>query len=105
MKAFYKLGIILLIGLLLFPSSIEFAHMFLGHQHKICDNYSDSHFHGKKVDCKLFSFQKTSFSHPELVTYNLVLPEIQVITTTSDYLFLNTNEASAFEQRGPPALV
>lgn len=105
MTAFFKYIIIFLIGLLLFPSSVEFAHIFLGHQHKTCNNYSDSHFHGKNLDCKLFSFQKTSFSHPELITYNLVSPEIPVFKNTSTYLFLNTNEPSAFEQRGPPALV
>lgn len=105
MKALYKYVVILLIGLLIFPSIVEFTHVFAGHQHKACSNFSDSHFHGKNVECELFSFQKTSFSYPDLVIYELVSPEIQVFKDTIPYLFLNTTEASAFEQRGPPALI
>lgn len=102
MKAFAKFGVILLIGLLCFPSSIEFAHIFVGHQHEVCSNHSDTHFHGKNVDCELFSFQKVSFSFPEFSTFNLVNPEIRVPLKVSEYLFLNTVSLHTFEQRGPP---
>lgn len=105
MKALLKYGAILLIGLLLFPSIVEFTHIFAGHQHKTCTNYSDSHFHGKNVECKLFSFQKTNFSFPDLAIYELFTPEILVVKISVPYLFLSTRKSSAFEQRGPPAMI
>lgn len=104
MKAFIKFGIGLLIGLLIFPSSVEFAHIFVSHQHEVCNNYSDSHFHEKNVDCELFSFQKVSFSYPGLSSYTLHSPEEISSKTETTYLFLNTNTIHAFKQRGPPEL-
>lgn len=104
MKAFAKYGVFLLIGLLSFPSSVEFAHIFVGHQHEVCNNYSDSHFHGKNVDCDLFFFQKINFSYPEFFTYSLLSPEEITSETEATYLFLNTFKIHAFKQRGPPEM-
>ena len=104
MKAFAKFGIILLIGLLSFPSTVEFAHILVGHQHEVCNNYADSHFHGKNVDCELFSFQKVSFSYPDFSSYTLFFPEEISSETETTYLFLNTITIHAFKQRGPPEL-
>lgn len=103
MKAFAKLGVILFIGLLFFPSSVEFAHIFVGHEHEVCANDSDTHLHEKNVDCELFSFQKVRFSYPDLFNYTLVSPEITTLDPEAPYLFLNTIEIHAFKQRGPPA--
>ena len=102
MKAFAKFGIILFIGLLCFPSSVEFAHIFVGHEHEVCTNHSDAHLHGKNVDCELFSFQKVRFSYPEFFSYTLISPEITTSEQEALYLFLNTIEIHAFKQRGPP---
>lgn len=102
MKALTKLGIILFVGLLWFPSTVEFAHIFVGHEHEICKNHSETHLHGKNVDCELFSFQKENFSYPELFKYSLLSPDFNPSEQEAQYLFLNTITIHAFKQRGPP---
>lgn len=102
MKAFKYIAVFLFIGLLSVPSAIEFAHIFMGHQHEVCTDYSDTHFHGKNIDCELFSFQKVTFTYPQFLSYTLFTPEIRVLESQENYLFLNTILIHAFKQRGPP---
>lgn len=96
--------ILLLTGLLAFPSVVEFVHVFTGHQHNYCNHYSDSHFHQDKLDCELFSFHKTSYPSVELFSYSLFLPEIVVQKSSRAYYFLSTHQPLPFALRGPPAL-
>lgn len=95
--------ILLLTGILSFPSVVEFAHVFTGHEHNYCNHYSESHFHQDNLDCELFSFHKTSYPTVELFSYSLLLPEIIVEKNSRNYHFLSTHKPLAFGQRGPPA--
>lgn len=103
MKAIYKFFSFILVGLLLFPSSVELAHVFLGHQHNFCNHYADAHFHEKNQDCSLFHFQQTSFSTPELISFSVFNPLVEKEDKNNNYNFLGTVRDLAFSRRGPPA--
>lgn len=103
MKNFFKRTIsFLLVSLLLFPASVEFAHVFLGHKHEVCNHYSDSHFHEKNQDCSLFHFQKTSFSTPQFLSFSPVQLTVDKDIEVSFYNFLAEAEKPDFSRRGPP---
>lgn len=97
--------ILFLSGILAFPSTVELAHIFSGHQHNFCNHYSDSHFHQDNLDCDLFSFHKTSYPSVDLFSYSLFLPDIVVQKNSRVYSFLSTHQHLSFALRGPPAQV
>lgn len=97
--------VLLLSGILAFPSAVELAHVFSGHEHNFCNHYSESHFHQDNIDCKLFSFNKTSYPSVELFSYSVFLPEIAVEKNSREYNFLSTPEPLPIGLRGPPAQI
>lgn len=96
------LWVLLLSGILAFPTAVDIAHIFTGHQHNFCNQYSGSHFHQDNLDCELFSFHKTSYPSIELFNYSVFLPEIYKEKNNRDYSFLSTHQPLPFGQRGPP---
>ncbi|MFD2518655.1 hypothetical protein [Salinimicrobium flavum] len=104
MKAIYKTGLILFIGLLMFPSALDLAHVFSGHKHTICNHYAESHFHQENVDCDLFHFQKTPLPYSELFTYSLLIPEVRAEKSEAIYVFPGSCKKLPYTLRGPPVL-
>lgn len=97
--------ILLLTGVLTFPSAVEFAHVFAGHQHNYCDHYSDSHFHQDNVECEIISYHKTYYPSVEFFSYSVFFPETVVEKSNRTYHFLSTYQPLTFSQRGPPVQV
>ncbi|PVW13850.1 hypothetical protein [Marixanthomonas spongiae] len=92
----------LLIGLLLFPSAVQFAHIFEGHDHKPCSEIT-THLHEKQLDCTLFDFHFSNFSYsvaeyPEFYS----LDEPSKLETRYCPVEVSANSATYFV-RGPPA--
>ncbi|CAM3422907.1 hypothetical protein [Aequorivita lipolytica] len=86
---------------LLYPTAVQFAHTFEGHEHKACTETS-THLHEKQLDCSICDFQFSIFNFspqelPEFTVFHsyqnietvYVLPEFKLNTT---HYFL----------RGPP---
>ena len=93
----------LLVALLLFPSSVDFTHVFVGHEHEVCTHYSDSHFHEKNQECKLFDFHKNSYSNHKYPSYTLFQPKVEKVYSITTYQYLGFTEEPGFSRRGPPA--
>lgn len=102
MNSVSKYSLISLAFLLLFPLAVSTAHFFAGHEHVLCHNYSDTHFHKESTDCELFKFHQTTFSSPELFSFNIFNPEIENQKPNSSYWFLSEFEELSFALRGPP---
>jgi hypothetical protein len=88
--------------LILLPSAVSFSHIFSGHGHELCDNYSEKHFHSKTLDCDLHNYQKKPVFSVSLPEYQLVLNSGKTQLTPEYYQFLNEYEPLHFELRGPP---
>ena len=97
--------ILLLTGILTFPSAVEFAHIFSGHQHNYCNHYSESHFHQDNLDCELHSFHKTPYPSVDIFSYSFFLPAVVVQIPNREYHFLSTHQPLPYGQRGPPVHV
>jgi hypothetical protein len=104
MKLWQKITLVLFTGLILFPSAVDLAHVFAGHQHYSCDHYAESHFHQKSVDCDIFHLQHNSFSIPAIQSWVLYTPEIDNTSVGKDYIYLSTFQKLHFSLRAPPAL-
>lgn len=100
-----KMLLVLFTGLILFPSAVDLAHVFSGHQHYTCNHYAESHFHQKTVDCEILHLQQNPFSFPPLQSWSLFEPEVENLPAQKDYDFLSTFQKLHFSLRAPPASV
>lgn len=103
MKLWQKTFLVLFTGLIIFPSAIDLAHVFAGHQHYTCSHYAESHFHQKSVDCELFHFQQTPFSFPPPNSWTGFEPEVENLPVKKEYDYLSTFQKLHFSLRAPPA--
>lgn len=98
-KAFLSL---VLLGLLLLPTAVQFAHTLDAHEHFVCKEKS-IHVHKKVTECKIcdfhfFFFSYDVFNYSELVKATIpskLVPSLTVIVITT---FINNNTSL----RGPP---
>ncbi|MCY2687093.1 hypothetical protein [Salinimicrobium sp. TH3] len=104
MKLWQKITLVLFTGLILFPSAVDFAHVFAGHQHYYCNHYAEAHFHEKSVDCEIIHLQHNSFSIPAINLWVLHTPEVDKTSAGKDYIYLSTFQKLHFALRAPPAL-
>lgn len=104
MRLWQKMFLVLFSGLIVFPSAVDLAHIFSGHQHYTCNHYAESHFHQKTVECDLFHFQQTPFSFPPLYSGSVIEPEVEKLLSEKKYDYLNTFQKLHFSLRAPPAL-
>lgn len=88
--------------LILLPSGVSFSHIFSEHDHKLCDNYAEQHYHEKSIDCDLHKFQKNPALTLDLPEYQLVLEAAGTKLFFNYYEFLNDYEPLPFDLRGPP---
>lgn len=89
-------------GMLLFPITISFAHIFSGHTHEVCVNYADEHFHTQILDCDLYSFHKNPALTVDFIKFEPILPK-EIKKQFSDfYQFLSDYQKLPYELRGPP---
>lgn len=88
---------------ILFPSGVSFAHVFASHEHHVCLDHGDGHYHEQNVDCEFFQFRQNQNFLSETPTFNLlVLQEV-----TDDYFFhysfIPEQDLPSFLVRGPPS--
>lgn len=104
MQALKNIFLLFTAVLLLLPSGVSFSHIFSSHEHKLCDNYAEHHYHTKSLDCELEKFQKNPAITLELPSYETLKVSPAPTLTYDYYTFLNDYEPLHFELRGPPQL-
>ncbi|MDX1542478.1 MAG: hypothetical protein R3214_00920 [Christiangramia sp.] len=88
--------------LILLPSAVSFSHVFTEHSHRICDNYSEYHYHKESIDCDLHKFHKNPALQIDLPEFSLVSEILEERSIFEYYKFLNDFEPLSFDLRGPP---
>ena len=91
--------------IIVFPAIANFAHIFSGHQHGLCDNYAKQHIHHPDLDCNLHKFHQNPALNLEILHFEPVVFTKQVKHIFSFYEFLNDFQYRLFELRGPPSIV
>lgn len=104
MKLIQNILLIIASVLILLPSVVSFSHIFNEHDHKLCDNYAEHHYHSKALDCDLHKFHKNPAINYQLPEFVLVVTEVAKEQIYDYYKFLNEYEPLYFDLRGPPSL-
>ncbi|WP_300439838.1 hypothetical protein [Christiangramia sp.] len=102
MKLFKNIFFVFTAVLIWLPSVISFSHIFTDHDHQLCDNYAEHHYHAKALDCDLHKFHKNPALSLDLPEYFLVIEENLQEELFDYYSFLNDYDPLHFDLRGPP---
>lgn len=102
MKLFKNIFLVATAVLILIPSVVSFSHIFTDHDHTLCDNYAEKHYHTKSIDCDLHKFHKNPALTIDLPAYDLVIESPIQEGIFDYYQFLNEYESLYFDLRGPP---
>lgn len=92
----------LLLSMLFFPSTIQFAHAIEGHEHTTCQDVN-THYHEAVTDCDIFDFHFVPFtynlySYPELIVSTIPAKVKKHFSPLPYTPFLKTNT----QLRAPP---
>lgn len=89
--------------LLLFPSVVQFAHMFENHEHNYC-GVSETHLHEKKIDCDLLKFISTAYNFENQA---VTISSVKINFKEQDYQYTSIHSKIRSQSnylRGPPTI-
>ncbi|MAT89421.1 MAG: hypothetical protein CMC35_01910 [Flavobacteriaceae bacterium] len=89
---------------LLFPTSIQFSHLFADHEHKECGDVS-THLHEQKVHCDIDLFHFSQFYDGLAATFNSLTPATHVTNYFQYTLQHDLENTHSIYLRGPPEVV
>ncbi len=97
------LGVILTL-VFLFPSLLQFEHLFENHEHLVCKE-NKVHLHQKNLDCSIYDFHFSTFSFLPIYPISLFVdaPLNETSFSVSQEVYLNPYFHCA--QRGPPTMI
>jgi hypothetical protein len=87
----------------LYPSLVQFIHLFGEHEHLICSETA-THIHGKKNGCEIHDFQLTSFDFSNIEYSYFYTDGFYIANNEAVNSFLSTKKIHTFLLRGPPIL-
>lgn len=88
--------------LILLPSVVGITHIFSEHEHSLCSNYAEEHFHEKQQECEYDAFRTIPAIEIQFLQF-----ESKVVTTSiahqyNFYQSLSTYIKVSSRLRGPP---
>ena len=97
-----KLATLLLAFVLILPSVVKFSHALSNHEHEVCIDISQDHFHSIDIDCEFYKFKIQTQSPVSIANYELFSIENNHPISKSYYVFLSDYQRLHFSLRGPP---
>ena len=97
-------GAIALVFVLMLPASVQFSHLFEGHEHEICTEQT-THLHEDQTQCELCDFFSTAHEYtiPVAPSYTAVLlPNSKKHTTATVSFF--SSKRTLKQLRAPPSI-
>jgi hypothetical protein len=98
-----KLSAILLLTVLLMPSTLQLLHSFENHKHTACGEVT-THLHERTVDCSIDCFHFSAFTFKTLPFFNQVISE----AFSKNQIGYFSSEIIGFQShiflRGPPPI-
>jgi len=97
--------IILIATLLLLPSAVKFTHALSHHEHEVCLEKGQTHFHKVDIDCDFYKFKLNKSFY-----FKIDVPQVQKslnvnVLILPYYSFLKSHQQLTSQLRGPPFLV
>jgi len=85
----------------LFPTAVQFEHLFESHNHKPCNDYS-VHLHEKPLDCNIQAFHFSTFSFETLPNWEIFAIPPHTFPYYGYTSVLYTQKPLTAFLRGPP---
>lgn len=93
---------LILAFVLVLPSAVKFTHALSQHEHDVCLEKHQTHFHNVDLDCEFFKF-KIQTQHSAInVDYELFSVVDNHNISVSNYTFISDYQRLHFSLRGPP---
>lgn len=97
-----RIVIVVLSLALLLPSIVKFTHTLSNHEHEVCLEKNQTHFHHLDLDCDFYKFKIQNEHLSQLVDNIVFSNEVNHKIISLNYLFLSDNERLHLSLRGPP---
>jgi hypothetical protein len=91
---------VLLLALQL-PAAVQFSHVFEGHVHSVCTDYS-VHLHEQKTDCPICDFHLSSFTFSPLAPLTFLTTPIFTEVEEIYFFSAQNNSLQHPDTRGSP---
>ena len=104
-KTLKKILFVFVAFILIFPAIANFAHIFSGHHHGLCYNYTKQHIHHPDLDCNLHKFHQNPALNLEILHFEPIVIKEKTKCIFSFYEFLSDYQCRLFELRGPPSTI
>ena len=98
----YKVLAIMLVLVVLFPSVVKLTHAFNHHNHEVCNEKFDTHFHQSDLECDFYKFKLTTQYFFNSKAIQFVSIECNFKITDSQYAFVSDFQKLQTTLRGPP---
>lgn len=94
----------LLFGLaILFPTAIQFEHVFEEHHHVVCKEVK-THLHESKTDCSLCDFHFSSFHFTAVAPIEFLVTEVIITFEPQSISSEKSSHPTTNHLRGPPII-
>ncbi|MDG5491927.1 hypothetical protein [Psychroserpens sp. SPM9] len=97
-----QLASLVLAFVLLVPSVVKFSHALSNHEHEVCFDKDQTHFHKIDLDCEFYKFKLQTQTTKVIVDYDIYAIEANHKTINHYYSFLSNYQRLHFSLRGPP---
>ncbi|WP_460219007.1 hypothetical protein [Psychroserpens sp. MEBiC05023] len=98
-----RIATLLLAFTLLLPSAVKLSHALAhNHEHEVCLEKNQTHFHNIDFDCDFYKFKIQTESTISTTNYDLFSIEDNHKSTFTYYSFLSEYQRLHFSLRGPP---
>lgn len=101
----FKVIATILIVAILLPTGVKLAHHFNHHKHKVCDGFSETHFHSIDLDCEFYKFKLTKELHFNLHNFTITESVVNSYFIKTLHVLPYTHQHSYFSLRAPPTSV
>ncbi|WP_298901986.1 hypothetical protein [uncultured Psychroserpens sp.] len=97
-----KLVALLLAFTLIVPSVVKFSHALSSHEHEVCFDENQTHFHNVDVDCEFYKFKLSNSLYIQLEDYSLSADDTIYKPIIPYHNFLKSHQQLFSFLRGPP---
>lgn len=97
-----KIFILITAMLILLPSAVGIIHIFSDHEHAICSNYAEEHFHKEQQECHYDAFRKIPAVEIQILQFETKLVSSYVSHQYNFYQSLSSYNKISSKLRGPP---
>ncbi|MCK8480675.1 hypothetical protein [Psychroserpens algicola] len=102
----FRIATLLIAFIMVLPSVVKLSHAIThDHQHEVCIEKNQTHFHKVDFDCEFYKFKINQNLFFEFTNYNIESSSYTNTSETAYYTYLKSHKQLTSFLRGPPHLM